>query len=87
MQKELLIFLCVSASFEILCLIAQLAYVLYQSITYYQHIELILISVLYFLEISNVCLQHTIYIWTWNCLIIHYMRSLAASRYQVKRPA
>ena len=82
MQKRLLAFLCVSVSIEFICVSAQLSYVLYSVSNGCKNVNLTMIGVMYFLQITNVYGQHLIFIWTWKYQIKHYVQSLSAAREQ-----
>ena len=80
MQKRLLFFLCASVCFEFICVSVQLSYVLYSVSNGCKNVNLTMIGIMYFLQITNVYGQHLIFIWTWRYQIQHYVKSLSAAR-------
>lgn len=53
---------------------------IYQLVHKFVNLDPLVISIVYGLEITNASAQHLIYMWTWYCLVKHYMESLEAVR-------
>ena len=54
MKKKLLYFLSYSAIFSVLCILAQIAYIITKTLTKFDKLNLSVIGALYLVEIANV---------------------------------
>ena len=71
---------------SLLCIIAQFSYLIYQVCNNFKHLKVRIVCAVYFLEITNVSLQHLIYLWTWGYIVKLYKQSLKAARDYDKKP-